>query len=242
MMLTRLDTVDCVFQERLNRFVGTALIGGRLERLHITNTGRLHEFLVKGRRCKAIPIRGRKLNYRLVAVEDGPGYAIIDTRTQSLAFEKAVEKGLLCFARGCRIEAREPKIAGGRLDYVLSCPEGRTLVELKSAVLRGPRGEALYPDCPTDRGVRHVEELTRMYRSGLRVAIVFTAAMPGPRCFMPYREGDPRLYDALSRAVLEGVPIHAYSIHIDGEGRILLGDPCLSLCPEWLEAIRAGTP
>jgi len=229
--------VECVFGERLNRFVGTAYIDGRIQRVHITNTGRLEEFLVGGKKCLAIPIRGRKLRYRIVAVEDKGGYAIIDTRTQALAFEKAVEQDMLCFARKCRIAAREPRVKVGRFDYVLDCPHGDVLVELKSAVLRGPGDEALYPDCPTARGVRHVKELARLHGEGQRVAIVFTAAMPRARCFMPYREGDPELYEALTSAVRAGVPVHAYSIYMDGEGRILLENPCLPLCPEWLEAI-----
>ena len=235
-VLAKLDTIDCVFISRLNRFVGTALIDGRVERVHITNTGRLREYLVEGRQCKVVRISGKKLKYRLVAVKDGEAYAVIDTRSQSLAFERAVEAGLLCFARGCRIAGREPSIGEGRLDYVLDCPVGRVLVELKSAVLRGPGGEAQYPDCPTARGVKHVEAITRLYRDGVRVAIVFTAALPGARCFMPYREGDPRLYGALTRALSLGVPIYSYNIYMDDEGRIRLGSGCLPLCKEWVES------
>lgn len=233
MILFKLDVVDCIFKARLNRFVGEALIGGRPEAVHITNTGRLKEYLVEGRRCLAAPIKGRRIKYRLVGVEDQSRYAVIDTRTQSRAFEEAVKRGLICGLEGCRIAGREPLVETGRLDYLLDCGSRRLLVETKSAVLRGPRGEAMYPDCPSDRGLRHVKLLVRLHESNVGVAIVFTAGMPGASCFKPYLEGDPRIYEALREAYEAGVPIIAYSIAVARDGLVTLENPCLPLCRDW---------
>ena len=237
--LIRVPVRDCVFLERLNRFVAEVLVEGRVERVHITNTGRLEELLVKGRRCKVAGISGRKLRFRLVALEDRGGYAVIDTRTQSRAFEAAVERGLLCFFHGCRIAGREPRIGEGRLDYVLECNGDRVMVETKSAVLRGPSGEAMYPDCPTKRGVRHVRELVRLMKSGVRVAIVFIAAFPGARCFKPFREGDPQLYDVLTNALAIGLEVKSLGIYMDNSGIVYLEKPCLDLCKDWVSEAAA---
>ncbi|MCE4620566.1 MAG: DNA/RNA nuclease SfsA [Desulfurococcales archaeon] len=233
-LLIRVPVRDCVFLERLNRFVAKILVEGRVDLAHITNTGRLEELLVRGRRCKIAEINGKRLRYRLVALEDKGGYAVIDTRTQSRAFEEAVERGLLCFFHDCRIAGREPRVGEGRLDYVLECNSGRVLVETKSAVLRGPSGEAMYPDCPTKRGVRHVRELVRLMGSGVRVAIVFIAAFPGARCFKPFREGDPQLYEVLTNALSMGLEVRALGIYMDDSGDIYLEKPCLDLCEDWV--------
>ena len=239
--LIQLPVRDCVFLERLNRFVAEVLIDGRVERAHITNTGRLKELLVKGRRCKVTGINGRRLRYRLVALEDRDGYAVIDTRTQSRAFEAAVERELLCFFHGCRIAGKEPSVGRGRLDYVLDCNGSRVLVETKSAVLRGSSGEAMYPDCPTRRGVRHVRELIRLKNGGARVAIVFIAAFPGARCFKPFREGDPQLYDELTKALAGGLEVKALGIYMNNSGIVYLEKPCLKLCDDWVsEAAGEG--
>lgn len=238
--LLQVGVIDCVFKRRLNRFVGEALVNGKLERIHITNTGRLEEYLVDGRNCLVIPINGRKLKYRLVAVEDTGGYAIIDTRTQSRAFEAAVERSLICGVEGCRIKGKEPRVGNSKFDYLLECSSGKVLVETKSAVLRGPHGEAMYPDCPSDRGLRHINHLIELHRAGRRVAIIFTAALPGATCFKPYREGDPRIYDALGNAHREGVPILAYSIRMTRDGRVLLENPCLPLCSDWIDSLRSS--
>ncbi|MCE4601449.1 MAG: DNA/RNA nuclease SfsA [Desulfurococcales archaeon] len=237
-ILYEVDVIDCVFKRRLNRFVGEISINGKRTLAHITNTGRLTEYLVEDKKCKATRINGRRLKYRIVAVKDKDAYALIDTRLQSRAFEEAIGGSLLCFLKGCRVVAREPRVSEGRFDYLLDCPQGRVLVETKSAVLRGPRDEAMYPDCPTDRGVRHVRLLRELASRGARVAVIFTAAFPGARCFKPYKEGDPRLYQALSEALRDGVPVHAYSIYMTGSGQVALDNPCLPLCREWLEEAR----
>lgn len=237
--LLHVPVVGCVFIKRLNRFVGEALIGGSPGRIHITNTGRLTEYLTEGRRCLATPIRGRKLQYRLVAVEDMGAYAVIDTRTQSRAFEAAVEASLICGIRGCRVSRKEPRVGEDRFDYILDCPGGEIVVETKSAVLRGPNDEAMYPDCPSDRGLRHIRHITRLHSQGVRVALVFTAALPGAKCFKPYREGDPRIYEALSTAYIAGVPIIAYSIRMEQDGSVIIENPCLPLCRDWISRLRS---
>jgi len=225
--------VNCVFSRRLNRFVAEVIVGGEKVLAHVTNTGRLYDVLVPGRECVLTPIRGRKLSYRLVAVEAGEGYAIIDTRTQAAAFEAALAAGALCFLKGCRLKAREPRIPGGRADYLLDCDGRNVIVELKSAVLRGPRGEAMYPDCPSDRGVKHIHELASLAARGERTAIVFVAALPGARCFKPYAQGDPRVPEALREAAKAGVEIYSFSLHYDPRTRTVnLEEPCLPVCLE----------
>jgi len=234
MIVLRLPhAIECVFARRLNRFVAEVEVGGESTLAHVTNTGRLYDVLVPGRRCALVPIKGRKLSYRLVAVEyaSGSRYALIDTRTQAAAFEVALEAQALCFFKGCKVKAREPRIAVGRADYLLDCGDHRVIVELKSAVLRGPRGEAMYPDCPSDRGVKHIHELSRLARQGAAAAIVFVAGFPEARCFKPYAEGDPRVPEALREAVRAGVEVRSFSLYYDAvERTVNLEEPCLPVC------------
>ncbi len=228
----------CIFIERLNRFTGIAVIRGREERIHITNTGRLHDFLVKGRRCIAYRINGVKLKHRLMAVQHRGGYALIDTRMQMQALEKAIEKGVIPWLAGCRITARNPKTPTSVLDYRLECRGREVLVEVKSAVLEGPSGEAMYPDCPTERGRRHVKEIITLAGESVDAMIIMIAAFPGARCFKPYKEGDPGLYQELTRALTNGVPVKAVSLYTTYTGtnaQIYLENPDLPLCREWVK-------
>lgn len=218
---------SCRVVGRVNRFtVEVRLDGGGVERVHINNTGRLEDALVPGRRGLCTPLRrpGRT-RLRLSFLEYGPcrgGYAVIDTRLQEEAFARAVEAGLLPWLRGCRVERGRPRMGGSVFDYLLRCPWGGVVVETKSAVLVSPEGLALYPDCPTERGRRHLLELARLARRGQRGLVVFIAAFPGARGFAPNREADPLLADALRAAVEAGVEARSIGVCYSPERRGVL--------------------
>ncbi|MEB3852073.1 MAG: DNA/RNA nuclease SfsA, partial [Desulfurococcales archaeon] len=231
-MLARFDPVPCRVEARLDRF-RVAARGPRGESLvlHNTNTGRLLDVLVPGVRCLAYPIRGPRLRLRLAAVEYHGGLAVVDTVLQARAFEAAVEGGLLPWARGCRLLGRHPRVPVGRLDYRLDCGGSEVLVETKSAVLAGPRGEALYPDTVSLRGRRHVSWMMEAHRRGRRVMLVFIAAFPAARCYAANPDGDPALASLIWEARQLGVPMAAISLEATTAGEVRLVNPSLPPCP-----------
>lgn len=232
MELLRLKTVPCTFLKRLNRFVALVEVDGRERKALITNTGRLEEFMVPGRKAFCTPKSGGKTEFVLVAFEDLDGKgAIIDTRTQAKAFERAVELNLVHWLSGCRIKRKEVRVGNSRLDYLFECPHGEVYAEMKSAVLRGgERGEyAMYPDCPSVRGQRHIGELIGLARSGQKAMIFFIGAIPGVEKFRPYKKGDPEIARLLSEARKAGVEVHALSISLLPDGRVVLERPSLEV-------------
>ncbi|NJE85758.1 DNA/RNA nuclease SfsA [Thermococcus sp. CX2] len=232
MELLRLNVVPCMFLKRLNRFVALVEVDGEERRALVTNTGRLDEFMVEGRKAFCVPKSGGKTDFVLVAFEDlGGKGAIIDTRTQAKAFEKALELGLVPWLKDCRIKRKEVTVGKSRLDYLFECPGGEVYAEMKSAVLRGGEsGEyAMYPDCPTLRGQKHIRELIELQKAGKRAMIFFIGAMPGVEKFRPYKEGDPEIAHLLSEAKKTGVEIHALSISLLPDGRVVLERPSLEI-------------
>ncbi|AAL81322.1 DNA/RNA nuclease SfsA [Pyrococcus furiosus DSM 3638] len=210
----------CIFLRRVNRFVGLVRIKERIERALITNTGRLNEFMIPGRIGYCTPKAGGKTRYILLGFEDHGKIAIIDTRLQGKAFEKIIEKELLPELEGCRIIKREPRVGESRLDYLLECSKGEIFVETKSAVLR--EGEyAMYPDCPSVRGQRHIKELIKLARDGKRAMIVFIGALPNVSKFKPYKKGDPKIAELLKEALEAGVEIRALGLHMELSGEII---------------------
>jgi len=196
MELLKLNVVPCTFLERLNRFVALVEVGREVRKALVTNTGRLEEFMVPGRKAFCLPKSGGKTNFVLLAFEDlGRKGAVIDTRTQAKAFERALELNLIPWLRDCSIKRKEVRVGNSRLDYLFDCPYGELYGEMKSAVLRGgERGEyAMYPDCPSLRGQRHIRELIELARFGKKAMIFFVGAMPGVEKFKPYERGDPEI-------------------------------------------------
>ncbi len=231
-ILLKLKTVPCTFIERLNRFVALVDVNGEIKRALVTNTGRLEEFMVPGRKAFCLPKTGGKTDFVLVAFEDLEGRgAIIDTRTQAKAFERAVELGLIPWLSGCRIKRKEVTVGKSRLDYLFECPDGEIYAEMKSAVLRGgKRGEyAMYPDCPSTRGQKHIRELISLRKAGRRAMIFFIGAMPGVEKFKPYERGDPEIARLLREAERAGVEIHALSISLLPSGEVVVERPELEI-------------
>ncbi len=230
--LLKLNVLPCTFIERLNRFVAIVEVKGEKRKALITNTGRLEEFMIAGRKAFCLPKSGGKTDFVLVAFEDLDGKgAVIDTRTQARAFEMALELNLVPWLRDCRIKRKEVTVGKSRLDYLFECPDGEIYAEMKSAVLRGgKKGEyAMYPDCPSTRGQRHIRELIELSKAGKRTMIFFIGAMPDVEKFKPYEKGDPEITRLLREAKEEGVEIHALSISLLSDGGIVLEKPSLKV-------------
>jgi sugar fermentation stimulation protein A len=231
-VLLRLNVVPCIFLERLNRFVALVEVNSEIRKALVTNTGRLEEFMVKGRKAFCTPKSGGKTDFILVAFEDRDGKgAIIDTRTQAKAFEKALELDLIPWLKDCRIKRKEVTVGRSRLDYLFDCPGGEVYAEMKSAVLRGgSKGEyAMYPDCPSVRGQKHIRELIELSKAGRRAMVFFIGAMPGVEKFKSYERGDPKTAELLKKAKEAGVEIHALSISLLPNGSVVLEKPKLEV-------------
>ncbi|NJE53831.1 DNA/RNA nuclease SfsA [Thermococcus sp. 21S9] len=231
-VLLKLNVVPCKFMERLNRFVALVEVNGEIRRALLTNTGRLEEFMIPERKVFCTHKSGGKTDFVLIAFEDLDGKgAIVDTRTQAKAFERAVELGLVPWLKDCSIKRKEVRIGNSRLDYLFECPGGELYGEMKSAVLRGgEKGEyAMYPDCPTLRGQRHVRELIELVKAGKDAIIFFIGAMPGVEKFKPYEKGDLELARLLREAKRAGVRIEGLSISLLPDGRVILERPELKV-------------
>jgi sugar fermentation stimulation protein A len=230
--LFKLDNlVKCSLVDRLNRFTVRVVVGGGVCLAHLTNTGRLSEFLVGGREGFCSVISGSRLNYRLVAVRDIGGYAILDTLTQGRVFEYLLSHGLIPWLSGCSLRKRNFRLGGEVIDYVIECVDDMRLVELKSAVLRVGDDYASYPDCPTIRGRRQIKVLAD-YSSVFKPYVVFMASLPNVKGFKPYCLGDPDIPHVMRYASEKGVVFKAINSYLDEERWVVLGNTDLPVSLE----------
>jgi sugar fermentation stimulation protein A len=220
----------CRIIQRLNRFAVEIAVGEKKYQAHINNTGRLTEFLVTDKTAFCYPMPATaKTDFRLFAVEDRGLGALIDTQLQMRCFEAAFRQRYIPWLQDCVFIKRNPRLNTSVMDYEFRCHGETVLCEVKSAVLRDG-STAMYPDCPTVRGQRHIEELTAYVNKGGRSVIVFIAALPGVDTFKPYRDADPVIYANLKKAESAGVEIHALNMYFDPhEGWIHLHNVSLSV-------------
>ena len=222
------DVVSAVFLERPNRFIARVSLSGKEEVVHVKNTGRCRELLVPGCRVYLAssdnPVR--KTKYDLIAVEkmrDGRPPLLINMDAQ--APNAAVGE----YLRGSRWVSKPDLVKGevrygaSRFDFYLEKGRRRVFLEVKGVTLED-NGIALFPDAPTLRGVKHLEELSRSVREGYEAAVFFLIQMKDVRVFRPNDMMHPAFGEALRQAAESGVTVLAYDSVVTPEG-MTVGDP-----------------
>ena len=198
---------DAVFLQRPNRFIAQVLLHGQEETVHVKNTGRCKELLVPG--AKVYLEKGqnpaRKTGWDLIAVEKGDRLINMDSQLPNkVAEEWLAQGGLGHFSQ----LFREQTWGASRLDFCLKDSHRIKYVEVKGVTLE-EGGKVYFPDAPTARGVKHLEELTRIRREGMEAAVLFVVQMDGVTAFSPNDATDPAFGKALRQAAAAGVEIAA---------------------------------
>lgn len=222
-----------VFLERPNRFIAYADIAGLKETIHVKNTGRCAELLIPG---AVIYVQKsdnpqRKTKWDLIAVEKGDRLVNMDSQIPNRVVQEWIEAGNL-FGEAPFVKP-ETTYGNSRFDLYVEAAGRRAYIEVKGVTLE-EEGVARFPDAPSERAVKHVEELCRAVEDGYEAYLFFVIQMKGIRYFTPNRDTHPAFCEALQKAKSAGVTILAYesqvacdSIILDREVPIVLGSPLL---------------
>ena len=171
-----------------------------------------------------------KIGWRLITINDADMAALIDIYLQMKAFENAVKNNLIPWLKNCHIVKRNPKLDSSILDYLMKCGAALTYLEIKSAVLRGRKDVAMYPDCVSLRGRRHIRELINIVLKGRRSILVFIAAIPHAKAFKPNRAVDEKIYELIREAVRVGVMVKAVGMFFNPDNStVMLENPDLKV-------------
>lgn len=215
------NITTATFLRRPNRFLAEVLLEGATDPIlvHVKNTGRCRELLIPG--TTVYLVRGdnpaRKTLYDLVAVQKGSLLINMDSQAPNQVIGEALRAGTL-FPNPLLIQA-EKKDGDSRLDfYVEYLPSDsgephRAFLEVKGCTLEVD-GVALFPDAPTDRGVKHVRHLADLVSKGYEAVLIIVIQMDTIRCFRPNDQTHPEFGDALREAATAGVRIRAFSCQV----------------------------
>lgn len=209
--------VQAIFLHRPNRFRVQVEINGREEGAHLADPGRLRELLTPG--AELLLARQdtphRKTRYDVRLVRHGAHWVSIDSRLPNRLVDEALRAGWLEPLRGYLEIYREIAHGQSRLDFCLRGPAlPDCWVEVKSVTLVDERGRALFPDAPTLRGRKHVEELGQLVRRGYRAVALFVIQRADAIAFAPHEACDPDFAQALRQAMATGVEVYAYRCRI----------------------------
>ncbi len=222
------------FRKRQNRFIAKVEIDGQTETVHVKNTGRLAELFVPGALVYVQKNENstRKTQWDLIAVEKDGRLFNVDAQAPNAVVKEWLEAGHL-FPDLTRI-VPEYTWGNSRFDFYLETAGGkRIFLETKGVTLE-ENGVFRFPDAPSDRAVKHVEELTAAVQAGYEACILFVIQTKGARYFTPNADAQPAFAEALKKARDAGVLVRAFdcqvrpdTLMIADEVPVVLTDPLL---------------
>ncbi len=212
------NIVKGTFIERPNRFIAYAEIDGKMEKAHVKNTGRCKELLLPGASVylEVSDNPQRKTKYDLIAVEkfrEGKEPLLInmDSQAPNNAAEEWLKKGNL-FSENAVVK-REVRYGKSRFDFYIEDGERKAFLEVKGVTLE-ENGLALFPDAPTERGVKHIKELMACMDEDYEAYILFVIQMKEMHAFSPNDKTHPDFGRALREAADGGVKVLAVDCNV----------------------------
>ena len=204
------NMIPGIFLARPNRFIAHVEVEGRVEVCHVKNTGRCRELLVPG--CQVYLEESsnpnRKTRFDLVAVEKerkcGPLLVNMDSQAPNKVFGEWAAGG--GFRPGLSKLRPETTFGNSRFDYYWEDSNSAGFVEVKGVTLEHD-GVVRFPDAPTLRGVKHLEELMAARAAGYQAAVCFVVQMAGMKWVEPNDATHPEFGAALRRAAQTGVEV-----------------------------------
>ena len=206
------NMVQGTFIKRPNRFIAHIVIGGKEEICHVKNTGRCRELLPEGARvwCQQFDDPKRKTKFDLITVQKGRRLINMDSQAPNKAAMEWLQSGGLGEISNLRAES---KWGDSRFDFYFEKDGKPCYLEVKGVTLEND-GVCAFPDAPTERGAKHLRELTQLVQEGYGGFVLFVIQMADVKYLHPNDATDPAFGAALRQAHAAGVQVLAMCCHV----------------------------
>jgi len=219
--------IEAEFIARLNRFVAKVRLNNEIIDVHVPNSGRLRELLVPGARVilreKASPVR--KYKYDVIMVYKGDKLISVDSQLPNRFMTDLLTRGDQHIYRRIELEKLlrftyiKPEVRYKNSRFDLGLGENKKIVyfaEIKGVTLV-ENNIAFFPDAPTQRGTKHLEELIEAKQEGFGAGVIFVIQRQDAEFFAPNDRMDPSFGETLRRAVATGVDVFPFKCSIKPE-------------------------
>jgi len=208
--------VEGIFKNRPNRFIAEVEVDGILVEAHVPNTGRCKELLVPNAKVYLLPSDNpkRKTKFSLhFVLNNGVLVSLFSQQANEIVFN-SIKGGKIKELQGYDVLQREKTVDNSRIDIYLGKNIDEELVEECYVEVKGVTlikdGLAQFPDAPTERGRKHLNELINLKERGYRAVVFFLIQHPNGNKFRPNWENDPKFAEVLNEAYNKGVEILVY--------------------------------
>lgn len=208
------------FISRPNRFIAEVEIDGKCEVCHVKNTGRLKELLISG--AKVIVEKSdkpeRKTKYDLIAAYKGDMLVNIDSLAPNKVFGEWAEKS--GYFGKIKLIKPECRYKNSRFDFYIETESRKIFIEAKGVTLEND-GVVSFPDAPTERGIKHLAELSECVKEGFDAYVFFIVKLKNAKYFTPNRKNHPEFADALELASKNGVNVKCLRCNVEENSLII---------------------
>lgn len=209
------NIITANFIERPNRFIAYVNIAGERTKVHVKNTGRCRELLQEQAEVylekSANPERSTA--YDLVAVDKTGRLINMDSNAPNKVVGEWLAAGGLY--RDVSLVRPEKVFGNSRFDFYVESEAGeRAFIEVKGVTLENDN-VAAFPDAPSERAVKHIEELVEAHTQGYEAYLIFVVQMKGISHVEPNWKTQPAFGEALKKARQAGVHLLAYDCLVE---------------------------
>ena len=209
-----------VFIDRPNRFIARCEINEQVETVHVKNTGRCKELLIPGTTVflEKFNAQTRKTNYDLISVIKGNRIINIDSQAPNKIFLEWAKSGR--FLPDILLIKPVYRFLNSRFDFYIETPFKKIFIEIIGATLEN-NGVVMFPDAPTQRGLKHISELIEVKKKGYEAYIIFVIQMENAKYFMPNYITHKAFADKLKECDDNGVNVAAFDTIVTEKSIVL---------------------
>ncbi len=200
-----------ILVRRYQRFLADIqLPDGSIFTAHTPNTGSMKQCAIAGARVLFSHSDNpkRKYPHTLELIEVNNSWVDINTQRSNKVVAEALQLGSIDGLAGFDIFP-EQKLGDSRIDFMLQKGEERLWLEVKNVTLMGSEVCACFPDAPTERGRRHLQELLTAKQQGDRAVILFLVQRAAAELFSPAADIDAAYAELLRTVLIGGVEPYA---------------------------------
>lgn len=213
-MIVYENMLEATFLKRPNRFIAHCMLNGQEVIAHVKNTGRCKELLIEGVTVylQSNDDPKRKTKYSLISVQKGERLINMDSQVPNKMVYEALNtgkitlpgvQGALTYLKG------EKTYRQSRFDFYFETKEQKGFIEVKGVTLEED-GVVLFPDAPTQRGLKHIYELMEAKKEGYCAYVIFIIQMKDIKYFIPNSKTHKEFGEALGIAKSKGVEVLAF--------------------------------
>ena len=209
------------FIKRYKRFFADVKINNKIVTAHCPNTGSMIGLLKEGNKVwvSKVDNPNRKLKYTLQVIEDKNVKIGINTHlTNKIVLEALKKKMINSFKKTTNIQAEIKFGKKTRFDFLITCGDKKSFLEVKNVTLSRKKGIAEFPDAVTSRGLKHIYQLIKAGKKKYKIYLLYLIQRDDCQLFSIAKDIDPEYAYALRKAVKNNLNILCYDCKFSSKG------------------------